>query len=210
MGLITLLKWRYATKKMSGQKVPQAKVEAILEAISLSASSFGLQPYKVLVVQNEALKTRMVDAAWGQLQLKDSSHVLVFAAQTKVSEKDVTDYVGRIALARGLTLESLEEYKNMMLEKIVGKMSESQQAAWTARQAYIALGTALLAAAEQQVDATPMEGFVPAEIDALLDLKSKGLTAVLLLPLGYRADGDWLAPLAKVRKSNDDLIEIID
>jgi nitroreductase len=208
MSLINSLQWRYAAKKMNGEKVPQDKIDFILEATRLSASSIGLQPYKILVIENQELKEKLVPAANNQLQIKDSSHLLVFAIWDKITEQEVADLIEDTAKKRNVPLESLNNFKEY-LTKTVTSLTVEQQNVWAAKQAYIALGTALVAAAEAKVDATPMEGFVASQFDEILGLKEKGLKTVVILPLGYRSEEDWLAPLPKVRRDKELLFEVL-
>ncbi|WMJ74296.1 nitroreductase family protein [Cytophagaceae bacterium ABcell3] len=209
MDLIKALKWRYATKKMNGTPVPQAQVDRVLEAISLAPSSMGLQPYTVLVVTNPGVKQKIFEEAAKQSQVVDCSHLLVFAAWDNVVPSQVEEYIGFMATARGVSLESLNQYKGMILSLIDRPKEENFN--WAARQTYIAFGTAIAAAAEAQVDATPMEGFDGGKLDSILGLKGKGLRSVTLLPLGYRdAENDWLANLPKVRRAKDKLFNLID
>lgn len=207
MELIDALNWRYAVKRMTGQKVPQEKVNRILEATRLSASSMGLQPYKVFVIQNEELRKKLQPAAYNQPQIVEGSHVLVFAAFKDISEKDVDEYIRHIAAVRGVSVETLAGFKNSLLG-IVYNRNQEQKYQWAARQAYIAFGTAITAAAMEEVDATPMEGFDPAQVDEILHLKEQGLTSVTMLTLGYRDTvNDKLATAKKVRKEKNELIE---
>lgn len=206
MKLIDALNWRYAAKRMNGEKVPTEKLDAILEATRLSASSMGLQPYTLLVVESEALKKQIQPAAYNQPQIVEASHLLVFAAWEDVTEEHVNDYIANIAQTRGVTLESLEGFKASLMGIVNGRTPE-QKHEWAARQAYIAFGTAITAAAVEQVDATPMEGFNPAAVDAILGLREKGLRSVTILALGYRdTDKDYLVDAKKVRRSKDELI----
>lgn len=208
MELIQKLNWRYAAKRMNGKKIPAEKLDNILEAIRLSASSAGLQPYKVLVVSDEATKEKLKAAAFGQPQITEASEVLVFASWDKVNQQHIDEYIAYIASERGVTLESLDAFK-ANFGKILSRTPE-EQFAWTSRQTYIALGTALIAAAVEQVDGTPMEGFDNAAVDQVLGLEKKGLKSVSILTLGYRDEGqDWLAPLKKVRKKKEELFEMI-
>lgn len=208
MSLIQSLQWRYAAKKLNGEKVPQEKVDTILEAIQLSASSFGLQPYTVLVITDKAVKEKLLAASYNQSQIVDSSHLIVFAAWTKVTPAQIETFIADVASKRGLPLEALNDYKNYVLSS-VGRFTDEQIAIWTAKQTYIALGSALAAAGELHVDATPMEGFVPAQYNEILGLNELGLSATLVLPLGYRDTTDWLAPLAKVRRDKELLFKFI-
>jgi nitroreductase len=206
MKLIDALNWRYAAKRMNGQKVPAEKLDAILEATRLSASSMGLQPYTLLVIENEEIKKQIQPVAYNQPQITEASHLLVFAAWENVTEQHVEDYINNIAATRGVTLESLEGFKASLMNIVHGRTPE-QKHEWAARQAYIAFGTAITAAALEAVDATPMEGFNPAGVDQILGLKEKGLRSVTILALGYRdTDKDYLVDAKKVRRSKDELI----
>lgn len=208
---IDLLNWRYATKKMDARKpVPQEKVDRILEAIRLSASSSGLQPYEVYVVTNKDVRQQIVPHAWNQQQIVDGSHLLVFAAWDNYTEERINAMFDLVNDERGFTNEGFEAYRQMLLNTYPPRDAEVNYA-HAARQAYIGLGSALIAAAEEGVDSTPMEGFEPEKVDEILGLKEKGLRSVIILPLGYRADeGDWLVDLKKVRRAKDDFIQIVD
>jgi nitroreductase / dihydropteridine reductase len=207
MKLIDALNWRYAAKRMNGQKVPQEKIENILEATRLSASSMGLQPYTIIVVENEEVRKKLQPAAYNQPQIVEGSHLLVFAAWENVTEAHVDEYIKNIADTRGVTLESLEAFRASLMGIVNGRTTE-QKHEWAARQAYIAFGTAITAAAVEQVDATPMEGFKPEAVDEILNLKAQGLRSVTILALGYRdAEKDFLATAKKVRRHKDHLIQ---
>ncbi|MDP5142581.1 NAD(P)H-dependent oxidoreductase [Rheinheimera baltica] len=204
---LDLLNWRYATKKMTPhQTVPAEKLDIILEAIRLSASSSGLQPYQVLVITNHELKKQIRPAAWDQSQVTDCSHLLVFAAWDNYTEERINSMFDLVNEQRGFKNEGWEAYRQKLLGYYPQRPAQ-ENFEHAARQAYIGLGSALLAAAEQKVDATPMEGFEPEKVDAILNLAELGLKSVLLLPLGYReAEGDWLVNLKKVRRSTADFI----
>lgn len=205
--VISNLNWRYATKKYNpGKVVAQDKVDIILEAIRLSATSSGLQPYEVLVVTNQALREQIKPHAWNQTQITDSSHLLVFAAWDNYTAERINQMFDLTNEIRGFKNEGWENYRGMLLNTYPQRDAETnfQHAA---RQAYIGLGSALIAAAELKVDSTPIEGFDPAKVDEILNLKQKGLRSVVLMPLGYRADeGDWLVNLTKVRRSREQFI----
>lgn len=204
MELLNALEWRYASKKMNGKAVPEEKVERILEAIRLAPSSMGLQPYNVIVITDPAMKRQILPIASNQQQIVDSSHLLVFAAWDKITPEHVDDYVALTASTRNVTAESLEQFKAILTS--IASRPHEENFNWAARQSYIAFGTAIAAAAEERVDATPMEGFNNAALDELLGLKEKGLRSVTLLPLGYRdTENDWLAKFPKVRRSKEDL-----
>ena len=206
MSLINQLNWRYATKRMNGTKVPQEKVDKILEAIRLTPTSFGLQPFKVIVIENEALREQIFNNACKQPQIKEASHVLVFAANKKVSQNQVDEYIANIAATRGLPVDALEGFKAMFAGGVNG--DAQQNFVWTARQAYIAFGIGIVAAAAEEVDATPMEGFSAEALDTILGLSEQNLSAVTVLTLGYRdVVNDNLASAKKVRKSAEQLFD---
>ncbi|MBR9652615.1 NAD(P)H-dependent oxidoreductase [Thalassovita aquimarina] len=194
------LNWRYATKKMDPSKtVPDEKVDAILEAISLAPTSSGLQPFEVIVVKDPDTRAKLSAAAMGQQQLVEGSHVLVFAAWDNYSEERIDSVVAQMAEERGAS-EMLDDYYSR-LKALYLPREERANFEHAVRQAYIALGIALTAAAFEEVDATPMEGFDPEAVDEILGLRARGLRSVLVVPLGYRQeDGDWLVNLKKVRR----------
>ena len=203
MELLKSLEWRYATKKMNGEKIPQDKLERILEATRLAPSSYGLTPYNVIVVENQKLKEELQGACYGQTQLVDSSAVLVFATWDEVTEHSVENYINEIAKQREIPVESLNGLQDMMNGSLTN-MTHEQKISWAQRQAYIGLGFALTAAAVEEVDSTPMEGFVPESVDTVLGLQELGLKSVVVLPLGYRdTENDSLSTLKKVRWDND-------
>ena len=208
MSLIDTLHWRYATKRMNGNKVPQEKVDNILEAIRLAPTSFGLQPFKVIVVENPQLREKIFNEACQQPQIKESSHVLVFAANKKVSAEQVEEYMQLIASVRSIPVESLNDFKAMFGGIVAG--TAEQNFVWTARQAYIAFGVGIVAAATEKVDATPMEGFNPEALDKILGLPEQNLGSTTILALGYRDEAnDYLAKALKVRKSKSTLFDLI-
>lgn len=190
----------------AAKTVPDDKLAHILEAIRLSASSSGLQPYQVLVVTDPAIKAQIKPVAWNQSQITDCSHLLVFAAWDNYTADRINMMFDLVNEQRGFKNEGWEAYRQKLLAFYPNRSAE-ENFEHAARQAYIGLGSALIAAAEVQVDSTPMEGFEPAKVDEILNLSALGLRSVLLLPLGYRAaEGDWLVNLTKVRRSADDFI----
>jgi len=206
MSLIEDLQWRYATKKMNGQVVPQEKVDYILEAARLAPTSSGLQPFEILVITNKELLEKVLPLAHGQRQIVEASHVLVFAAWDNYTEERINEAFTRNNEERGLPSSATDAYKNMLLKMYLAKPAE-ENFTHAAKQVYIGFTAAIIAAAEQKVDATPMEGFNPAALDELLNLKEKGLRSVLLLPIGYReAEKDWLVNMKKIRVSKDRFI----
>jgi nitroreductase len=203
--ILKQLNWRYATKKFDSQKkVPPADWKALEQAVVLAPSSFGLQPWKVFVVTNPAVRATLRAAAYNQAQITDASHLLVFAFKKNLGPADVEHFIARICQVRGVSPESLEGYKNVMIGSI--KRPADQVDAWAARQAYIGLGTFLFAAALRGIDACPMEGFDPAQFNQILGLDEKGYSAVVLAAAGYRAADDGYAGLAKVRFPHEHLI----
>ncbi|PZX51103.1 nitroreductase [Algoriphagus ratkowskyi] len=209
MQVLENLNWRYATKSMNGTPVPQEKVDYILDAIRLSASSSGLQPYEILVITDQEVKEKIKPIAWNQSQITDASHVLVFAAWDNYTPERINGVFKYNNEQRNLPDSVTDDYRNMLLTSYTAKTAE-ENFTHAAKQAYIALGTALIAAAEQEVDSTPMEGFDPAALDEILDLKSKGLRSVVVLPLGYRnEEGDWLVNMKKVRTPKEKFITVV-
>ncbi|OIQ27652.1 MAG: NAD(P)H-dependent oxidoreductase [Alphaproteobacteria bacterium MedPE-SWcel] len=204
------LNWRYATKKMDPSKaVPEDKVAQIVEAIRMAPTSSGVQPFELLVIRNKELREKIRPVSWDQAQITDGSHLLVFAAWDNYTAERIDAVVEQLVEERGAS-EMLQGYYDKLKAMYLPRDAEVNYA-HAARQAYIALGFALAAAAELGVDSTPMEGFDPDQVDEILGLKEKGLRSVILLPLGYRAeDGDWLLPMKKVRKSEAALVTEID
>ena len=199
MELIKALEWRYATKKMNGEKIPQDKLERILEATRLAPSSYGLTPYHVIVVEDQKLKEELQGACYGQTQLVDSSAVLVFATWDTITDESVDIYLNEIAIQRGIPVESLV-YFGDMIKTSLSNMTEEQKTTWAQKQAYIGLGFSLVASATEEVDSTPMEGFKPQSVDEILNLKDLGLKSAVVLPIGYRdKDHDNLHTMKKVR-----------
>lgn len=206
MSLIEALNWRYATKKMNGQTVPEEKVDQILEAARLAPTSSGLQPFKVIVITNPELKQQILPNAYNQSQVVDCSHLLVFAAWDNYTEDRINEVYAYMNKERGLPDSATEEYKNNLIKSRVNLPAEVNFE-HAARQAYIGFGLALAEAALLQVDATPMEGFNGAKVDEILNLSAHGLKSVTLLPLGYRDEAnDWLANLKKVRQPSSEFI----
>jgi len=207
MTLIEKLQWRYATKKMDSTKVVSPeKVDHILEAVRLTASSSGLQPYEVFVITNKDIRQKIREAANNQSQITDCSHLLVFAAWDNYTAERINTAFDMTETIRNFKSESGTAYRQMLLNTYPARDAEVNFT-HAAKQAYIGLGTALIAAADQQVDCTPMEGFNPPAVDEILDLNAKGLRSVVMLPLGYRkADEDWLMNLKKVRRSKEKFI----
>ena len=204
------LNWRYATKKMDPTRtVAQEKIESIIEAIRMSPTSSGTQPFELIVVTNKNIREEICKAASNQTPITDGSHLLVFAAWDNYTEARIDEVADLNVKLRG-DLPLIGQYYGNLKSNYLPRDAEINYA-HAARQAYIALGIAMVAAAEQEVDCTPMEGFSPAMVDEILGLKERGLRSVVLLPLGYRdEEGDWLLKMAKVRKSRETMITFVD
>ncbi len=203
------LTWRYATKKFDANKeVSSEDLEKLLEAIQLTASSYGLQPYEVIVIKDAALREELKAHSWNQTQITDASEIIVFANKTHITSAYVDSYLKDIAETRSLKLEDLDGLKGM-LESTILKLDAEDQSLWASKQAYIALGNLLSAAANLKIDTCPMEGFDATKYDELLNLKEKGLTTAVIATIGYRSEDDQTQFAAKVRKSKDDLINTI-
>ena len=206
MSLIEALNWRYATKKMNGEPVAQEKVDQIIAAARLAPTSSGLQPFNVIVVSNPELKEKIKAVAYGQQQITDASHVLIFAAWDNYTEERIRSVFAYTNAERGLPESATEDYVNKLIGMYTTRPAE-ENFHHAAKQAYIAFGVALAEAAMLKVDATPMEGFEAAKMDELLGLEAHGLRSTTIMPLGYRDEaGDWLVNLKKVRKPLNDFI----
>ncbi len=205
--LLSRLEWRYATKKFDpARPAAQEQVDRIVEAIRLAPTSSGLQPYDLIVVSDPALRARIKPVANDQQQIVDCSHLLVFAAWDDMTPTRIDKMFDLVNSERGFVNEGWEAYRKVLQDK---HATQGRQAnfEFAARQAYIGLGTGIVAAAMEAVDATPMEGFDPAGLDRVLGLEAMGLRSVSMLALGHRdADGDWLVKLKKVRRSREDFV----
>ena len=199
MDILNALNWRYATKKMSGEPVSQELVDQIIEAAYLAPTSSGLQPFQIISISNKELREKIQPIAYGQSQIIDGSHVLVFASWDKYTAERIDFIYDHMNAERGLPSEATADYVQTLKDTFLN-LPEEAQATHAAKQAYIAFGIALTTAAVLGVDATPMEGFVNADLDKLLGLEEKGLKSAVILTLGHRAtEGDWLQGMKKVR-----------
>ena len=209
MELIKSLQWRYAVKKYTNEVVSEDKIDKIIEAVNLSASSCGIQPYRLLVITNPDIRARLAQGSFNT-QIQASSHLLVFAGLNKITSEYIADYVTMMEEQRDLENGALISLKDG-LTSFFSTQTPEQNAVWSSKQAYIALGTALIAAAELKVDATPMEGFDPKLFDDILELSEKGLHASVIISLGYRdAANDYLASMPKVRLPINEFSSKID
>ncbi|MBW8243705.1 nitroreductase family protein [Muricauda oceani] len=208
MELIEAMEWRYATKQYSDKKVSDDVLEKITKAIHLSASSYGIQPYKILVIENPDVRKKLSAHSFNP-QINQASHLLVFAAFDSIKSDTIEKYVELIAKVREIPIEDLSVFKEKALNRLLLK-SDEDNFIWATKQAYIALGTGMIAAAVEKVDATPMEGFIAENFDEMLGLKEKGLRSVALLSLGYRdVENDSNARLKKVRWPREEFITTI-
>lgn len=209
MSLIENLSWRYATKKFdTSKKVSDSDIETIKEAISLSATSYGLEAYKVLIVKDENLRQELLPASWGQSQVADASHLMIFCNFNKVTPEYIDQYVDLKSNVQGIPSENLRGYGDFM-KKTIGSFPEETTRTWTAKQTYIAMANAMAACAELKIDSCPMEGFDAAKYNEILGLDAKGLSAALVLPIGYRSEEDQTQHGKKVRKPLTDLFEVV-
>ena len=206
--LLEALNWRYATKVFDPlKKIPADTWAAIEQMLVLTPSSFGLQPWKFIVIQDRALRERLVPHSWNQRQVADCSHLVVMTVKKTMTEADIDAFITRIAEVRGGTPDALAGYRNMMVGDVVTGERSKIVTWWAKMQAYIALGNAMTGAALLGVDTCPMEGFVAAKYDEILDLAKDGLTTAVVLPLGYRSEADRYAELPKVRFKTEDVVE---
>lgn len=208
--LLHALNWRYATKAFDPNRKLTADTWATLQqALVLSASSFGLQPYRFIVVNDPATRAKLLPHAWNQPQVVNASHFIVFAARTAMTEAEIDRFIARIVEVRGVNRDSLADYRQMMAGSLLGDEAKARIPHWAARQCYIALGNLLTSAALLGVDACPMEGFVPAEFDRVLGLPAQGYVAVVCCALGYRSADDKYAAAPKVRFPASDLVKTV-
>lgn len=205
MSLLDKLNWRYATKKFDEtKKVSQEQLKSLLNAVQLSPSSAGLQAYRIIIVSDPKIKAQLREASYGQQQLTTSSHVFVFAAETGLDGEYVKNYIDRIAEVRGVDRSTLELFENN-IKNSVNSRTEEEKINWNKKQAYIALGVLISAAADLGIDATGMEGFDAAKYDEILGLKDMGLTTAVIAPIGFRAEDDHFSKAAKVRRPLEEL-----
>ncbi len=206
MSLLDSLKWRYAVKRMNGNKIPEATMNTILEATKLAPSSFGLTPYNIIVIEDEETRKKLQPHFYNQPQVGESSALVIFATWNSITDKEVAQFMQEIADERGVPVESLNDFASYINGSIKNLTAEQLQI-WAAKQTYIALGFALVAAATEEIDATPMEGFKPDAVDEALGLKELGLHSAIAVTLGYRdAANDYLSGAKKVRRASEKLI----
>ncbi|EZH73962.1 nitroreductase [Aquimarina atlantica] len=206
MNIIESLHWRYATKKFdTKQIVSQEKIDTLTEAFNLTATSYGLQPLKLVVIKNKDLQKELTSHSWNQQQVADASHVLVFCIEKTIGEQYISKYFDTVKEIRDTPEEILKPFKEQLVDSFTYKSPE-EISNWAAKQAYLALGNILTVCAIEKIDSCPMEGFIPEKYDELLNLNDLGLTSVLVLPIGYRAEDDMFSELKKVRRPITDTI----
>lgn len=203
-----LLNWRYATKKFDAtKKLSETEVNTLKEAVNLTASSYGLQPYRVLDVQSTELRDQLKAAAFGQSQITDASHLFVFAAFNDLTAEHIDEYIALSAQTKNIPLEALTGYGDFM-KSVFNPRSAEDKHNWAARQAYIAVGNLIDAAASMGIDSCPMEGFDPSAFNKILDLEGTDVSAVVVVTLGHRSADDEAQHAPKVRKSLEQLFEV--
>jgi nitroreductase len=206
--LLDGLQWRYATKHFDAQKtIPSDIWKQLEESLILTPSSYGLQPWKFVVITNPELKTKLLPHTWGQKQVVDCSHFVVFASKTTIDHEYIDENFKRTEEVRGVPAEKMKGYRDMIVKNLVHDARAGDIEEWASRQCYIALGQFMLACSLLHIDACPMEGFVPAEYDKILNLTTRGLTAAVCCAAGYRAETDKYATAAKVRFPAEKLVE---
>jgi len=209
MNIIEQLKWRYATKKFDkNRKLSEEKIKILKQAFNLTATSFGLQTIKMVVIDDKKIRENLVEHAFFQNQVADASHLLIFCIQNDISNQDVDLHFDNVREIRKTPNSVLQPFQDD-LTKMMEEKSVNERQDWSIRQAYIALGNLMTVCAVEEIDACPMEGFVPKQFDELLGLADYGLKSVLLLPVGYRSKDDMFAELKKVRKEmSESIIEL--
>ncbi|MDY8138377.1 NAD(P)H-dependent oxidoreductase [Aquimarina sp. 2201CG5-10] len=206
MNIIESLRWRYATKKFDSTKIlPKEKIDILSEAFNLTATSYGLQPLRLLVIKDKELQKQLTEHSWNQQQVAEASHLLVFCIENTVSENYIQKHFDNVKNTRNTPEEVLKPFRDQLVDSFKSKPVE-EISNWAAKQAYLALGNILTVCALEKIDACPMEGFIPEKYDEILDLKKLELTSVLVLPIGYRAEDDMFADFKKVRRPIEDTV----
>lgn len=206
MNSIESLQWRYAVKKFDKNKIlSDSKIEVLKQAFNLTATSYGLQPLKLLVIKNKTIQEELVAHSWNQSQVLDASHLLVICIPKEYNIIEVENYFNLVQKTRNTPDEIINPFKKFLKAEIE-KKTQQELSTWNKNQAYLALGNLLTVCALEKIDACPMEGFVPEKYDKVLNLENQNLTSVLVLPIGYRADDDYMKDLQKVRKNIEDVV----
>lgn len=206
MDSIKNLEWRYAVKKFDREKiVAQEKINILKKAFNLTATSYGLQPIKLVIIKNKKIQQELLPHSWNQQQITQASHILVICIETNIDEAYVEKYFERVQKIRKTPNKIINPFKNHLKEAIANKTSKDLYS-WSKNQAYLALGNLLTVCANEKIDSCPMEGFIPEKYDEILNLAEKNLTSVLVLPIGFRSEDDLMINKKKVRKYIDDVI----
>ena len=206
MDILKQLNWRYATKSFDSEKIiPENDISTIVNAFNLTATSYGLQPIKLMVISDKLVQEDLVEHSMYQKQIGQASHVLVFCVDTKINDQTIIEYFELVKKVRDTPDDILNPFKKFLIEDFKAK-SEKEIFEWASKQAYLAMGNLLTVCAMLNIDACPMEGFVPEQYDELLNLKKLNLKSVLVMPIGYRAKDDFMSSLQKVRKPLEDII----
>lgn len=206
MNLKEILNWRYSTKKFdNNKKLTNEQINKLMELTNLSASSYGLQPFKMVIISNQEIKKDLVAHSYGQTNIENSSHLIVFALRTDIDENFINSYINNISKERKINKESLEQFKNMLINSVV-KKEKTELYEWASNQIYIALGTFLVACASEKIDACPIGGFIPEKYDEILELKKHNLKSVVVAAIGYRSDDDKYQNKEKVRSPLSEMI----
>lgn len=206
MSTIKNLEWRYAVKKFDKNKfLTENQIRTLKEAFNLTATSYGLQPIKLVILQNKEIQRQLVEHSWDQQQVEQASHLLVFCVDTKLTESDVENYFSKVKEVRNTSDEIINPFKDYLKNLIISKQDEDLFT-WAKNQAYLALGNLLTVCANERIDSCPMEGFIPNKYDEILGLTSKNLSSVLVLPVGFRANDDFMKDQKKVRKNLSEII----
>ncbi|WP_108869843.1 NAD(P)H-dependent oxidoreductase [Aquimarina aquimarini] len=206
MNIIDSLHWRYATKKFDNTEIlPQEKVNTLTEAFNLTATSYGLQPLKLIVIKDKELQKELTKHSWNQQQVADASHVLVFCIEKTIGEQYINSHFDNIKTTRNTPDEILQPFKEHLVDSFSFKSAE-EISNWAAKQAYLAMGNLLTVCAIEKIDSCPMEGFIPEKYDEILHLDELGLSSILVLPIGYRAKDDMFSEFKKVRRPITDTV----
>lgn len=206
MKTIESLEWRYAVKKFDKNKiVSENQIEIVKKAFNLTATSYGLQPLKLIVLKNKEIQKELVSHSWNQSQVLDASHLLIICIPKEYHEKEVENYFNLVQEIRKTEDKIINPFKEFLTTTIQGK-TQKELFAWNKNQAYLALGNLLTVCALEKIDACPMEGFIPEKYDEVLNLSAQNLTSILVLPIGFRADDDYMKDLKKVRKNIEKVV----
>ena len=206
MNSIENLKWRYAVKKFDHHKIlSDNQINILKQAFNLTATSYGLQPIKLLIIKNKDIQRQLVEHSYNQQQIHQASHLLVICTDTKLDESDVDKYFDRVKELRKTPDKIVSSFRAYLKNVITGK-SAQDLFSWGKNQAYLALGNLLTVCANEKIDSCPMEGFIPEKYDKILNLKEKNLTSVLVLPIGFRAEDDIMIHQKKVRKKVEEIV----